>query len=256
MDINNTTAIITGGASGIGKATVELFLENGSNVVIVDSDQDKLQFVSSLLGRNNKIMYENTDVRNSNQIINTIEKTIKKYNKIDILFNNAGVELNKEIHTLSENEWDYVLDTNLKGTFLCSKYVIPKMIKNGGGVIINNSSQMAKLALTKASSYCASKSAIIGLTKAMAIDLAKYNIRVNAILPGSVDTPLMWTGIDEDQLDIVKKECNDAVPMGRVAQTSEIAKFVLFLVSNQSSYITGACLDIDGGLGAKLATYK
>jgi len=256
MQFAHKTVIITGGASGIGKATAELYLQNGANVAIVDRDGAKFDALSSMSFDKDKILIDVVDVRDDTQVRLLMEQCISKFGSIDILFNNAGVEAVKPIHQLTEEEWDMVLDTNLKGAFLCSKYVIPSMIDNGGGVIINNSSLMAILALENNAPYCASKSGLIGLTRAMSLELAKYNIRVNAVLPGSIDTPLMWEGVEAKHLDKVRDQCSAAVPMKRVGDPEEVANFVLFLSSNESSYITGSCLSIDGGLGAKLATIK
>jgi NAD(P)-dependent dehydrogenase (short-subunit alcohol dehydrogenase family) len=256
MQLTGKTAVITGGASGIGKATVELFVQKGANVVVADHDRPGVETLVSTLFPHDKKMFEVVDVRDASQVQGMVERCIQRFGRIDILFNNAGVEVAKPIHQLIEEEWDRVLDTNLKGAFLCSKFVIPSMIDNGGGVIINNSSQMARLALENAAPYCASKSGLVGLTRAMALDLIKYNIRVNAVLPGSIDTPLMWQDVKPEQFDEIHKECSDAIPMKRVGKPTEVAKFILFLVSDEASYITGTCLGIDGGLGARLATIK
>lgn len=256
MSIKNKVVIITGGASGIGKATASLFLREGAKVVVVDSDADRIKNISAIFKDSNNIIYENIDIRFSDQIKKMVADVIKQFGKIDILFNNAGVEAHNEIQDLPEEEWDFILDTNLKGSFLCSKFVIPHMIKNNFGVIVNNSSKMAELVLEKAGAYCASKSGLLGLTKVMALDLAKYNIRVNAVLPGSVDTPLMWQGVRDEEFEERKYQCERSIPLKRVANPEEIAKFVLFLVSDDASYITGSCLTIDGGLGVQLSTIK
>lgn len=257
MKLESKVAVVTGAASGVGKATLELFASEGGNVVGVDVNVPAGEAVVAEVARTGaKAKFIAADVSSSEHVRDMVSKAVAAFDRIDILFNNAGIEIVVPIHEMSEEDWDAVLNTNLKGAFLCSKYVVPHMIRNGGGVIINNSSLMAGLALPGASAYCASKAGLLGLTKAMALDLGRYNIRVNAIRPGSVDTPLMWAGVQPADLKEVRRICNEAQPIGRVGRPEEIARAVLFLASEDASFITGADFVIDGGLGTKLATLR
>lgn len=256
MKLKNKVALITGGGSGIGRATATLFAQEGANVVIADKNPIAGQAVVEELRLQQSCLFIETDVRFGNQVKKLIETTIREFGQIDVLFNNAGVEIRALLQDTTEEDWDKVLDTNIKGSFLCSKFTIPYMVEAGGGVIIFNSSLMANLALPGATAYCASKAALVGLTKSLALELATYQVRVNVILPGSIDTPHMWIGIKPDKLDEIKKESNASVPWGRIGYAEEVAKAVLYLSSDDASYITGAELRIDGGLGAKIATIQ
>lgn len=255
--LSDKTAIVTGGASGIGLATAQLLAAHGAKVVIADKNRDAgVAAANEIVSSGYECLFVETDVRVSQQVKHLIDKTAQSFNSIDILFNNAGVEIHAAIHEMSEEDWNNVIDTNLKGAYLCSKYAVPHMIRKGGGVIINNSSLMARLALPGTSAYCASKAGLVGLTKAMALDLALYGIRVNVILPGSIDTPLMWLGVEADELDAIKKASAETQPIGRYGQPEEVAKVVLFLALDDASFITGSEIPIDGGLGAKIATFR
>ncbi len=256
--LKGKVAIITGASSGIGKATAKLFSEEGASVVLADLNvKDGVAAAEEIRANNPNALFVPTDVSNSESVQNLIQQAISTFGSIHILFNNAGIDPRAgRIDEIDEPVWDNVINTNLKGTYLCIKYSVPHMIKSGGGAIVNNSSLLSNLVLPGAAAYCTSKAGIVGITKAAALDLVKFNIRVNVIRPGSVDTPLMWSGVDPRELENVRKLAAEAEPIGRLGDPDEIAKSVLFLASDDSSFITGAELMIDGGLGSRIATVQ
>lgn len=251
-------AIITGAASGIGRATAELFAEEGAKVVLADLNEASGRVVADeIIFNGSDALFVKTDVRISGDVRQLVAETIAIFGRIDILFNNAGVDVRAgPVQEIDEQVWDDVIRTNLTGSFLCSKYSVPHMISAGGGSIIHNSSLMSDLAFPGSAVYCSSKAGLLGLTKAMAIDLAPYGIRVNVVRPGSVDTPLMWTDVKADDMAEVRRLAQSAQPIGRIGQPREIAEAVLFLASDAASFITGAELVVDGGLGARIATVQ
>lgn len=251
-------AIVTGAASGIGNATAKLFAEEGAKVVLADRNRiDGNAAAREIISTGQKALFVETDVSISKSVECLVTKTIDTFGRIDILFNNAGIDVRAGlIHEITEETWDEIIGVNLKGAFLCSKFCVPHMIRSGGGVIVHNSSLMSNLVLPNAAAYCASKAGLVGLTKAMALDLATYGIRVNVVRPGSIDTPLMWAGVNSDEIVTVRRLAKEAEPIGRLGQPEEVAKAVLFLVSDEASFITGAELVVDGGLGARIATVQ
>ena len=242
-------AIITGGASGIGKATSILFAQEGAAVVIADINQDlglsTQEEINDFGGNANFILCDVTKSKNCQRVVND---TVSKYGGLDILFNNAGIIRRTNILTISEDEWDLVMEVNIKSIFLMSKFVIPEMVKRGGGSIINTSSGWGLKGGPNAVSYCASKGAVTNMTRAMAIDHGAQNIRVNAICPGDTDTPMLRE--EAKQLGQTENEFMASAadrPLKRYAQPIEIAQAVLYLASDLSSYVTGSTLVVDGG---------
>jgi NAD(P)-dependent dehydrogenase (short-subunit alcohol dehydrogenase family) len=249
MRLKDKTAIITGGGTGIGRATAILFAREGANVLIVGRRLKPLEETAKAIkSEGGKVIYQTVDVSKADEVQRMVEETIKAFKKIDILYNNAAVivGIGKTIVDLSEEEWDGLLAVNLKGFFLSSKYVIPHMIKNGGGVIINCSSVSGHIGQRKQGAYNVSKGGIELLTKCMALDFAEHNIRVNAVCPG-------WVENDNNRVQIrqYKDEILRLHPIGRVGQTEDIANAVLFLASDESSWVTGASFMIDGGYTAQ-----
>lgn len=251
-------AIVTGAASGIGKETARLFAEEGAKVVLADRNRLGGDAVArEIISADLEALFVETDVSMSRSVEHLVSMTIGRFDRVDILFNNAGVDVRAGlIHEMTEEDWDRIIGVNLKGAFLCSRFCVPYMIRSGGGAIVHNSSLMSNLALPNAAAYCASKAGLVGLTKAMSLDLAPYGIRVNVVRPGSVDTPLMWSGLKPDEVPSVRRLAEEAIPAGRLGQAEEVAKAVLFLVSDAASFITGAELVVDGGLGARIATVQ
>ena len=250
MKLADKVAIITGGNSGIGKATAELFVKEGARVCITGRNEKRCQeTVTEITNDGGQAIFEIADVRSSDECRKTVEATLEAFGRIDILFNNAGVYFPNTAVDLPEEEWDLTIDINLKGTFLMSKFVLPAMIKQGSGVIINNGSGWGIVGGNEAVSYCASKGGVVLMTKAMAIDHSEQGIRVNCLCPGDVKTPMLdedarMRGLtwEEYHAQAVTKR-----PMGRIGTSEEVAKAALFLASDDSSYMTGANLVIDGG---------
>ena len=255
MKLQGKVAIVTGAGSGIGRATAQTFAQEGAKVIVAERNAATGLETTELIHRaGGEALNVPTDVSQSGQVQNLIKLAMETYGRLDTLVNNAGIAGSyKPFYEMDEADWDIVLDINLKGHFLCARYAVPEMIAGGGGTIVNVSSALAYLALPNCTAYCASKAGIIGLTKAMALDLARRNIRVNCVVPGSVDTPLMWESLTAQERIEIEPLAADAEPLGRIADPVEIARAVLFLAGDDSSFITGAPLAVDGGLLSKLA---
>lgn len=249
LSLEGKVAVITGAASGIGRGTAELFAQMGSKVALLDIDQTKGAEVESCINKDGSCAkFFKCDVTSHADCKKATEDIIARFGKIDILFNNAGVVIRKNTVDLSEKEWDLALDVTLKGIFMLSHYVIPHMINNGGGSIINTGSGWSLKGGANAVSYCAAKGGTVNLTRAMAIDHGKHNIRVNCICPGDIDTPLLrgeceQLGENENQF---MKEAADR-PINRVGTPQDVAHAVLFFSSDMSVWVTGAHLVVDGG---------
>lgn len=243
MKLKDKVAVITGAASGIGKATAVLFAKEGAKVVIADVDFNNGKEVENLISKNKgDATFISTDVTDSKQVKRLFERTIKKYGKLDILFNNAGIYLLSTVDKMEEKDWDAVIDVNLKGPFLCSKFAIP-LLKKNGGVILNTASTLGLVVEAETPAYCASKAALIHLSKAMAIAYAKDNIRINTICPGPIDTPLLRKSYSSEELEEYKK----GTAMNRIGKPEEVARVALFLASDEASYVTGGVYTVDGG---------
>jgi NAD(P)-dependent dehydrogenase (short-subunit alcohol dehydrogenase family) len=250
MKLIDMVALITGGNSGIGKATAILFAKEGAKVCITGRNEAKCkEVIEEIKKGGGQAIYVIADVRFLDECRRTVEKTMKAFGRLDILFNNAGVYFPNDAVDCSEEEWDLTIDINLKGTFLMSKFVLPHMVAQKSGVIINNGSGWGIVGGNEAISYCASKGGVVLLTKAMAIDHAKQGIRVNCLCPGDVETPML----DEDarMRGMTWEEYHEQAvaqrPMGRIGTPEEIAQAALFLASDDSSFMTGATLVVDGG---------
>lgn len=255
MRLDGKVAVVTGGGTGIGAATARLFARADARVVIATLPGRGGDTTAEAIERDGgAARFVATDIGDAAQVRAMIAATLAHYGQLDILFNNAGVGVAAPFWELSDDAWDYALRVNLTGHFLCAKYAAPHLIARGGGAIVNMSSVLAHATNRGMAAYSAAKAAVIGMTRAMALDGAPHNIRVNAILPGSIDTPLMWEGYAADELPRIAYEAAAAVPLGRVAPPEEVASAVLFLASPASSLITGATLVADGGLLAKIAT--
>jgi len=242
-------ALITGGASGIGKATAELFACEGAAVTIADINVEAGEAVAGAIGDNGgEAIFVRCDVRNASDCQRAVQETADRWGRLDILFNNAGVTRRASVLETTEEEWDRVMAVNVKSVFLMSKAAIPVMVKAGGGVIINTGSGWGLVGGKDAVSYCASKGAVIQLTKAMAIDHGPQNIRVNAVCPGDTDTPMLAG--EAQQLGIPAEQVlAESVhrPLQRVGRPEEIAQAVLYLASDAASFVTGTTLLVDGG---------
>ena len=251
--LKDKVALITGGASGIGLATAQLFLDEGAAVAIADISAQKGRIA---LGSLKKLgfhpLFVKADVSKEADVKRMVRKVVDEFGRLDILFNNAGIFVDGRVHDLPESEWDRIIAVNLKGVFLCSKHAIIQMRKQGGGVIVNSSSCSAILADYADSAYCASKAGVSGLTRGTAVDYAKENIRVNAVLFGEIETPM--TRDEAKRQGMSYKDFCEYVashyPTGRLGTVEEAAKVVLFLASDDSSLLTGALLSADNGITA------
>ena len=249
MRLRNKVALITGGTSGIGEATALLFASEGAKLAITGRNEERGNAVADLILKGGgQAIFIQTDVSKADDCRRAVDESVRAFGRLDILFNNAGIFFAHTALDCSEEEWDLQLDVNLKGTFLMSKFALPGMIAQGSGVIINNSSGWGLVGGDAAVAYCASKGGVVLLTKAMAIDHGRQGIRVNCICPGDVDTPMLPEDARLRGLNWEKYLAGCANrPMGRIGTPDEIAKAALFLASDDSSFMTGAALVVDGG---------
>lgn len=244
--LTGKAALITGGTSGIGRATVELFVHEGAQVAFTGRRADLGEALASRTGA----LYLSADHRRNEDCMRTIVDTQRAFGCIDILFNNAGIVVRGTAESTTQQDWDDTLALNITAVWHMSKLVLPLMRQQGGGVIVNNASDWGLVGGREAFAYCASKGAVIQMTKAMALDYAHEHIRVNAICPGDtfverwVQDGYFQSG---EPVDEEAARQSDTIPLGRVAEVEEIARAVLFLASEESSFITGTTLVVDGG---------
>jgi NAD(P)-dependent dehydrogenase (short-subunit alcohol dehydrogenase family) len=245
-ELEGKVAIVTGGNSGIGKAISELFAKEGAKVMIADLHD--FGVVEHIASKSGTAKFQKTDIRNLEQVKKLIDQTLTEFGKLDILCNDAGVEQNRPITGTSEEEWDKILDTNLKGVFLTSKFAFPYLTKSKTGAIVNIASQLAEAALPGRAAYCASKAGVVMLTKVLALEYSSYGVRVNCVSPGPIQTPMLdrTSDLNEDPVE-ARRALISKVPLGRTGVADEIAQAVLYLVSDRSSYVTGHNLVVDGG---------
>jgi len=249
FSLEGKVAMITGAASGIGLATARRLAEMGASIALVDINEpkgkDAAEEIKSL-GR--KAEFFRCDVTSNSDCKKTTEDVYQEFGKIDILFNNAGVIRRKNIVELSEEEWDLVLNVNLKAIYLFSRHVIPRMIDEGGGSIINTGSGWGLKGGPKAAAYCAAKGGTVNLTRAMAIDHGRQGIRVNCVCPGDTDTELLHdeaAQLGENDAEFMKGAADR--PLHHVGLPEDIANAVLYFASDMSSWVTGSVLVVDGG---------
>jgi NAD(P)-dependent dehydrogenase (short-subunit alcohol dehydrogenase family) len=249
MSRNSKTAIITGGAQGIGKAIAKTFLEKGWTAVIADTDREAGEETVrefNILGR---IEFIQTDVSNEEQVEKLVELTMQQFERIDALINNAGIAVNKPLVTLSLEEWNRVLGINLTGAFLCAKHSSPHLQRNGGS-IINIASTRAFMSEACTEAYSASKGGVVALTHALAVSLGP-GIRVNCISPGWIETG-PWKKRSQRNSVVLSEEDHLQHPAGRVGTPEDISSLVLYLVSTEASFLTGSNLIADGGMTRKM----
>lgn len=250
MKLQNKTAIVTGAAVGIGAASAALFAREGAQVVVVDLDRELLNQMSAQLEKAGAhCLAVPADVSQRLDVEMVIRSTTQKFGKIDILFNNAGIVPTGKVEATTEEQWDRAMAINVKSMYLFCHAVVPGMKAQGGGVILNTASATALRAVVDRACYTATKAAVIGLTKSMALDYVRDNIRVNCLCPGTVDTPSLAGRLaafsDPAQ---ARKEFIARQPMGRFGTAEEIAEAALYLVSAASEFVTGVAFPIDGGL--------
>jgi len=244
MHLKDKVALITGGARGIGKAIALLFAQEGADIIIGDvniEEASKTCLEIEALGR--KVLPIEMDVTDYDKCEEAVNKILDKFTKVDILVNNAGITKDNLLVRMSQQEWDAVLDVNLKGTFNCIKAVSRPMIKQRGGRIINIASIIGIIGNAGQANYSASKAGIIALTKTAAKELAGRNINVNAVAPGFIQTE-MTAGLADD----LKEKMKQAIPLSKFGTPGDVAAVCLFLASSESSYITGQTIVVDGGM--------
>jgi len=247
MKLENKVSIVTGGADGIGKRIVEQFLAEGSIVYIFDVNADAasktLDEFSSKYGKH-RVFFKNVDITDEEKVESAISGIIESKGSLDILVNNAGITADNLIMRMSCDDWQKVIDVNLTGAFLCSKYAVKNMIRNKSGRIINISSIVGVRGNAGQCNYSASKAGLIGLTKSLAREVASRNIMVNAIAPGYISTRMT-----EKLDDRIKAKLIASIPTGKLGTAEDVARAVLFLAGEDSDYITGTVLSLDGGMG-------
>ena len=245
LSLEGKVAMITGAASGIGRGIALRLAEMGAFVAVLDIDEAKGKAAVQEMGEG---LFLKCDVRRAAACKDAVDSVLAAKGKIDILCNCAGIAIRKDIVELSEDEWDRAIDITLKGIYLLCREVVPHMIRGGGGSIINIGSGWSMKGGPRAASYCAAKGGVVNLTRAMAIDHGKHNIRVNCVCPGDVDTPMLMSECEQlgENKDLFLREAANR-PLARIGTPEDVANAVLFLASSMSNWITGAALVVDGG---------
>jgi len=249
FEVRGKVALVTGASRGIGKAIAIGLAEAGAKLVVCSHASSLAETLNTVKKIGIQIMGVKADVAQKSEVTKMVRQAIDRFGRIDILVNNAGIYINKSLEDFSEEEWDRLIDTNLKGCFLCSQAVGREMIRRKSGRIINITSISGVASMPNTSVYCTSKAGIIAFTKGLAVDWAKYNINVNAIAPGDVDTEMnREQHPDPDYIKTVR----DSIPMHRAAMPEELVGTVVYLASKASDYLTGSLIVIDGGWTAQL----
>ncbi|MBL6896994.1 MAG: SDR family oxidoreductase [Luminiphilus sp.] len=250
MRLENMKCVVTGGASGIGAATVRRFVSEGADVCILDRDLVSAERLASECGGETFAL--ELDVRQETAVRRAAERVLSRWGVIDVLVNNAGSELNKTYDETTIDEWDRVLDTDLKGPWLLCKYFVPSMVEHGAGSVINVSSLNGLVGFPLSTAYGSAKGGLVVFTKDMAIELATSGVRINCVCPGVIQTPMMerWTDLMPDKEE-AKAMLRGVMPVGRMGTAEEVAGAILFFASEDSSLCQGAVLSVDGGFTAQ-----
>jgi cyclopentanol dehydrogenase len=258
--LKNKVIFLTGAASGIGRATAILFAKEGAVQVLADIDEKGGKETVKLVKKevsDAQVEFVKLDVSSEADVTSVMNNFLKVYGRLDVLVNNAGVVRVGPPETFSETDYDLIIGVNLKGTFFCCKHTIPHFKERKSGVIINVASVAGHIGQVNHANYCSTKAGVLGMTRALALDLAPFNVRVNSVSPGATDTPMLRSDVSKQAKDrgvdfeVVKKEFEAEGVMGRWAMPEEVATVILFLACNDSSYMTGADVLVDGGWVAR-----
>jgi len=249
LSLEGRVAVISGAASGLGLGAAKRLADFGAAVVVLDISEAKgREAEAEIVRRGGQARFIHCDVRSDADCRRAVDEAIREFGRIDVLFNNAGLAIRKNAVNLREEEWDLAVDVMLKGTYLLSHHIIPHMIRGGGGSIINMGSGWALKGGPDAVSYCAAKGGILNMTRAMAIDHGRHNIRVNCLCPGDVDTPLLRSEcaqLGQDEKEFLAEAARR--PLARLGTPDDVANAVLFFAGDLSKWVTGAHLAVDGG---------
>lgn len=244
---DNKVVVVTGAAMGIGAATARKFAELGASVALLDRDDDEVHATAAAIGKNARPY--TCDVSKTADVERCVSMAARDFGAIDVLVSNAGIQRYGTAAATSEPAWDEVMATNVKGFFLASKYALPHLIARRGGAIVAVGSVQSIAALGNAAAYVTSKHALLGLARSMALDYARQGIRVNCVLPGAIDTPMLrWAASLDPDPQKVLATCDRMHALGRVGKPEEVANAIAFLASDWASFITGAALLVDGGM--------
>lgn len=249
MRLHGKIAIVTGAGSGIGLATARRFAGEGAKLVVVDRAPNAAASIAAEIGSN--VVAVEGDVSKSDDVVRMVDAAEKSFGRVDILINNAGYGFLGTVETIAEADWDAVMAVNLKGVYLCSKFAIPVIARGGGGAIVNTGSYTAMVGIRNRAAYVATKGGIVALTRAMALDHAEQNIRVNCVAPGTIQTPY-FDAMREKSPDPLafQRELDQRSPMNRTGRPEEIANMILWLASDEASFATGGIFTVDGGTSA------
>src|SRR5262245_14096405 len=243
MALAGRVALVTGAGSGIGEATARRFAAEGAVVVVNDVDGDRARAVATAIGKDGgKAAAVGADVTRRDDVERLVAGIVAEHGRLDVLINNAGINRDAMSHKMTEEQWDQVLTVNLKGTFLCAQAALPRMRERGWGRVVNTSS-IGSLGNIGQANYSASKAGVIGLTKTLALEYAKYGVTVNCVAPGAVMTPML-AGVP----DQIREKITAGIPVGRIAEPREIAAVHAFLASDEAAFITGQVIFVDGGM--------
>jgi meso-butanediol dehydrogenase / (S,S)-butanediol dehydrogenase / diacetyl reductase len=253
MKLAGKVALVTGAGSGIGQAIAVLFAAEGAGVGVADfSEAGGNATVSQIRAAGGEAEFFRVDVSRSAEVKAAVDGALRRWGQLDILCNNAGIGVAATVVETAEEDWDRTLAVDLKGVFLGCKYAIPPMIARGGGVIVNTASVAGQVGVLNRAAYCAAKAGVVGLTKSVAVDYIGQNIRINAICPGTVDSPWIQKILSAQPDPVAERQrMVERQPMGRMGEPAEIARAALYLACDDSAFVTGTALVIDGGLTAR-----
>lgn len=250
MDFMGKVVVVTGGASGIGRACAREFAARRAAVAVVDRDAKNGEgAVAEIRGAHATAMYFNCDLTKAAQVERMVSEIVSRFGGVDVVVNNAGIQRYGTVVTLSVEEWDEVIDVNLRSAFLVSKYAIPAMLARGGGSIVITGSVQSAAAQRNSAHYVVSKHGLLGLARSIALDFGRQNIRANCVLPGAIDTPMLrWAANLDSNPERVLQACDSLHIRGRMGTAEEVARVIVFLASDLASFVTGAAINVDGGL--------